>query len=81
MNDQSLSIRRASGDPDYNLVVYSTRAGAEDDDGFRWHVKIHPRLSQPAGFEIGSGMSINAVLPEEAARDLRSALVAGPPTA
>jgi UDPglucose--hexose-1-phosphate uridylyltransferase len=74
------AIRRASGDPDFNLVVYSSTPGGELDDGFRWHVKIHPRLSPPAGFEIGSGMSINQLVPEEAALALRSALVAEPPT-
>jgi UDPglucose--hexose-1-phosphate uridylyltransferase len=67
------AIRRASDDPDYNLVVYSSPAG-RSEDGFRWHIKIHPRLSQPAGFEIGAGMSINQVSPEDAAVALRSAL-------
>lgn len=69
-------IRRASNDPDYNLVVYSSTPGGDADGAFRWHFKIHPRLSTPAGFEIGSGMSINQLVPEEAALALRSALVA-----
>jgi hypothetical protein len=32
---------------------------------FLGHIQIFPRLHQPAGFEMGSGMSINSVLPEE----------------
>ena len=72
------AIRRASDDPDYNLVVYSSTPGGEDD-AFRWHIKIHPRQSPPAGFEIGSGMSINPLVPEEAALALRSALPAEVP--
>jgi UDPglucose--hexose-1-phosphate uridylyltransferase len=34
-------------------------------------MEIIPRLTKPAGFELGSGMSINTVLPEDAAGFLR----------
>jgi UDPglucose--hexose-1-phosphate uridylyltransferase len=34
-------------------------------------MEIVPRLSRPAGFELGSGMAINTVLPEQAAQFLR----------
>ena len=34
-------------------------------------MRILPRLATAAGFELGSGMSINTVLPEEAAAFLR----------
>jgi len=72
------AIRRASNDPDYNLVVYSSTPGGDTNEAFAWHVKIHPRLSPRAGFEIGSGMSINQLLPEKAALALRTALPAEP---
>jgi hypothetical protein len=39
----------------------------------RW---LASRLSTPAGFELGSGMSINTVLPEDAAAFLREVPVA-----
>ena len=38
---------------------------------FLWHLRIIPRLTQLAGFEIGSGMLINIFRPEETARLLR----------
>ena len=41
-------------------------------DIFHWHVEIFPRLSRTAGFEVGTGFSINSVLPEEAAAMLRA---------
>ncbi len=66
-------IRRACGDPDYNLVVYSAPMNGHVDEVFHWHIKLIPKLSTPAGFEIGSAMSINTVPPEEAAEALRSA--------
>ena len=63
--------------PDFNLTVNTAPRGDEDKEYFLWHVQILPRLTTPAGFELGSGMSINTVLPEEAAEFLRS--VEAPP--
>jgi UDPglucose--hexose-1-phosphate uridylyltransferase len=57
--------------PDFNLTINTVPRGDEHKSYFLWHVQILPRLTQPAGFELGSGMSINPVLPEEAARLLR----------
>ena len=68
------AIRRVCGDPDYNFVVYSTDAEGRQSAVFCWHIKILPRLSTPAGFELSSAMSINTVAPEQAARELRDAL-------
>jgi UDPglucose--hexose-1-phosphate uridylyltransferase len=64
-------IERALADPDYNLAI-STSAAHEEDPSFRWHIEILPRLTTLAGLELGSGMSINPVLPEAAATALRS---------
>jgi UDPglucose--hexose-1-phosphate uridylyltransferase len=59
---------------DYNLVVQSCARGDEDESYFLWHIEIFPRLTTPAGFELGSGMFINPVRPEEAAEFLRASL-------
>jgi len=58
-------------DPDYNLVLHSASVEDEDEEYFLWHLRIIPRLTQLAGFEIGSGMLINIFRPEETARLLR----------
>lgn len=63
--------------PDFNLAIDLPPRGDEDQSYFLWHLRIVPRLSTPAGFELGSGMSINTVLPEEAASFLRSGNGAG----
>jgi UDPglucose--hexose-1-phosphate uridylyltransferase len=68
------AIRIACADPDYNLVLYSAPPEGNHDATFRWHIKVLPRLSTPAGFEMGSAMSINSVTPEDAALALRGAL-------
>ena len=39
------------------------------------HMELVPQLTRPAGFELGSGLSINTVLPESAAQCLRDAKV------
>jgi UDPglucose--hexose-1-phosphate uridylyltransferase len=69
------AIRRACGDPDLNLVMYSAPTnGGQAEQVFHWHLKVIPKLSTPAGFEMGSAMSINTVAPEDAAAALRAAL-------
>lgn len=57
--------------PDFNLTINTVPRGDEDKKYFLWHMEIVPRLTRPAGFEMGSGMSINTVLPEQAAEHLR----------
>jgi UDPglucose--hexose-1-phosphate uridylyltransferase len=69
------AVRRACGDPDFNLVMYSAPTnGGHAERVFHWHLKLIPRIATQAGFEIGSAMSINTVAPEDAAAALRSAL-------
>jgi UDPglucose--hexose-1-phosphate uridylyltransferase len=69
------AVRRACGDPDFNLVMYSAPTnGGHAEEVFHWHLKLIPRIATQAGFEIGSAMSINTVAPEDAASSLRGAL-------
>lgn len=67
-----LKLHVGLGNPDFNLTINTVPRGDEDKEYFLWHVEILPRLATPAGFELGSGMSINTVLPEEAADALRA---------
>lgn len=68
-------LRACCGDVDYNFVIHSCPRRDEDEEYYLWHIQIVPRLSQPAGFEIGSGMYINTVPPELAAQQLRLASI------
>jgi UDPglucose--hexose-1-phosphate uridylyltransferase len=70
-----LKLYNGLDNPDFNLTIDDVPRGDEDQDYFQWHLRILPRLTTPAGFELGSGMSINAVLPEEAAAFLREVRV------
>ena len=58
--------------PDYNYTIRSIPTDQEQTDYYHWYVAIIPRVSVPAGFELGSGMFINTSLPEESAEFLRS---------
>jgi len=61
--------------PDLN---YTVRSGAKEYNGarhFHWYVSVFPRLTRVAGFELGSGMFINSVLPEAGAEFLRKVAV------
>lgn len=64
--------------PAFNLTIDDVPRGDEDKEYFLWHIRILPRLATPAGFELGSGMSINTVLPEAAAEFLGQVPVAPP---
>jgi len=57
--------------PDFNYTIRSIPVKENGAEYFHWYIGIIPRLSQPAGFELGSGMFINTSLAEEAAEFLR----------
>lgn len=55
-------------DPDYNYVIVSSARYRAGEPQLHWYVRVRPRLTTFAGFEIGSGMSINPSFPEDDAR-------------
>ena len=70
-----LRVYRGLRDPDYNIVL---RTGPLRDVGreyVHWYITIIPRVTQAAGFEMGSGMFINTALPEESAAFLRGVTI------
>jgi len=62
-------------DPDYNFTIRSAPVREKWRESFHWYLSIIPRLTNPAGFELGSGMFINASIPEESAEFLRQVKV------
>lgn len=59
------------GNPDYNLVMHTAPFQDEAKGVFHWYLRVIPRVSTMAGFEIGSGIFINTALPEETAAFMR----------
>jgi UDPglucose--hexose-1-phosphate uridylyltransferase len=39
---------------------------------YHWHVHVVPKVTTRGGFELGSGVLINVVPPEQAADELRA---------
>ena len=64
-------VHKGLKDPAYNFMILSAPCHEEDLEYFHWHIQIVPRVAAVAGFEMGSGMYINTVIPEEAAEYLR----------
>jgi len=58
--------------PNYNLIVHTSPVDDEHKSFYLWHVQIILRLTQVAGFELGSGIYINIALPEETAAFMRA---------
>jgi UDPglucose--hexose-1-phosphate uridylyltransferase len=51
------------------------RTAPRDAASFCWRIEVLPRLAQLAGLEIGTGVYLNVLAPEEAARRLRAVSV------
>jgi UDPglucose--hexose-1-phosphate uridylyltransferase len=59
------------GDPDYNYMVHSAPYQEDPADYYHWHIQILPKLSEVAGFELGSGIYLNSTTPEQCAQYLK----------
>jgi UDPglucose--hexose-1-phosphate uridylyltransferase len=62
--------RRFGASPPLNLWV---RTAPRDAERFCWRIDIVPRLTPVAGLELGTGVHLNVVAPEQAAAELRDA--------
>jgi len=63
---------RLLDDPDYNYVIDTAPEHMEEVPFYHWQIRIIPKLTTQAGFEIGSGIGINVLPPEQAAEQLRA---------
>lgn len=62
--------RRLGASPPLNLWVRTAPRGAEH---WCWRIDIVPRLTHLAGLELGTGVHLNVMAPEQAAAELRAA--------
>jgi UDPglucose--hexose-1-phosphate uridylyltransferase len=67
------SLKSMLNDPPYNFGFHQiTNANC---NYYHWHLEVYPRLSIWAGFEKNTGMFINVVVPEDAAKHLQEAML------
>ena len=68
---QTLTALAASLDgPPYNLVLHTAPLRESVDATYHWHWEIHPRLREIAGLELGTGLPVNPVSPEDAVEEI-----------
>lgn len=60
------------GDVDYNFFIHTAPTkDKEKYSYYHWHIEIQPKISTGAGFELGTGIEITVVDPEDAADFLK----------
>ena len=67
------SMEKKLKDPDYNFFIHT--APIQDKKKYQmyhWHMEITPKTNINAGFELGTGIEINDVDPDQAAKLLRN---------
>ena len=67
-------IKKALGNPPYNLFIHTAPAETDMEsvhEFYSWHIEILPKAKVAAGFEMGTGVDINVVDPDDAAKLLR----------
>lgn len=68
LKETLLCLDLCLNDPPYNFMLLTT----DFSENFHWHLEIIPRLTVAAGFEMGTGIYVNVVAPEDAAAHLRA---------
>jgi UDPglucose--hexose-1-phosphate uridylyltransferase len=73
LSDVLHRLRAVASDPPFNWVLHTAPLGPGAEEGFHWHLELWPVVTRVAGFEWGTGVFVNPVPPEDAARRLRAA--------
>ena len=68
------SLAKVVGDLQFNMVVH-TSPEKRTSKQIHWHIEVYPRLPDIDGFERGTGLYINNIAPETAAKMMREAAI------
>ncbi len=70
-------MKKALNDPSYNYFIHTAPvkdlSSMPSSEFYRWHIELLPRIKFDAGFEAGTGITMNIVDPDNAAQVLRDA--------
>ncbi len=69
------ALDRLQANPPFNYFIQSLPLADSERADYHWQLRLLPQFSRAAGFEWASGIHINPVSPEDAARRLRDALI------
>ena len=62
----------ALSNPDFNIIFRNPPYHLSNILPYHWHLKVVPYLAVPGGFELGSAMRVNVMMPEDSAKILRN---------
>jgi UDPglucose--hexose-1-phosphate uridylyltransferase len=62
-------------EPSFNYFIHGNPVLEPENAYYHWHLEILPKLQYVAGFEWGSGLFMNSLAPEDAARSLREVAI------
>ncbi len=65
-------LNRRLGPVTHNIIWRLPPLHDDPKPWYRWRIEIVPRLTSFAGFELGAGIYINPIPPQQAARDLNA---------
>ena len=71
------TLARTLDGPPYNLILHTAPLCERVDATYHWHWEIHPRLRDIAGLELGTGLPVNPVSPEDAVEELLARAAGG----
>ena len=71
------TLARTLDGPPYNLILHTAPLRERVDATYHWHWEIHPRLRDIAGLELGTGLPVNPVSPEDAVEELLARAAGG----
>jgi len=71
LKDTLFCLYKGLNNPAFNYAIDTSTTEDEHTPCYHWHIRLLPRLTTIAGFEIGSGIYISPALPEDTAIYMR----------
>lgn len=65
------ALKKTLHDPAYNFFIHTAPVGDGEYNYYHWHLEILPKTSHWAGVELGTGIEVISMPPEEAAELLK----------
>ena len=65
------AFRLSIENPDFNFVIRTAPYALSDVPFYHWHIQIMPRTKIVGGFERGTRIQVNTIVPEDSAQMLR----------
>ncbi len=68
------ALKKVLKDPAFNYFIHTAPVGDGEYDYYHWHLELLPKTSHLAGVELGTGVEVVTMPPEDAATYLREAI-------